>query len=251
MIILVGSLALGFVSIGLIFPNSVAGKFIWTAINALGMAGDKYKERNAIANYRAAVSSAGQEVGNMASTAGEYDALISSRKREREGLENKRDTLGVEIDVLQEEKSDDDPQIVSRATRLMQINNRIEAIGKDIEKYETSKSNLVNKLRTSVTTVTEGQRKAKELETDLKLSQDAARLASSEVAFNVDGSRDSMTQSERILLEQIEKNLGKASVISQISGTSDEDKQLQLKVEAKKAANFLAARREQKALPSS
>ena len=232
---------------GYAVPNSIPGKFLWAFLNALGMAGDKYKARNSIANYNAALNRTGRQVGSGAMSAGEYEALIASRTREKGELQDEADQIEAELDVLDDEKvPDTDPQKVRKGERLIEVQNRLENIDADLKRYGQTQQNTITMLRESKDKVIKGQRRARELEQDLNMSETESRLARMNSAFNPDAGHDTMDEADRLVQEQIDKNRGRTKVFQEVMGEPGEDRDLKDKVTARKTANFLAARRAQK-----
>lgn len=243
-ILTVAALILAF---GYFVPGSIPGKFVWGTLNALGMAGDSYKARHSVANYKAALARTGREVGSGAEAAGGYEALISSRTREKGELMDEADTIEAELDVLDEEgRPDTDPQKVRKGERLMEIQSRLSDIDADLKRYGQTQQNTIAALRSSKDKVLKGQRRARELEQDLSMSETEQRLARESAAFNPDAGHDTMDEADRLVQEQIDKNRGRAKVFQEVMGEPQEDRDLTQKVTARKTANFLAARRANK-----
>lgn len=244
-----GGLFLLIVLLGYFAPNSIPGKFVWGFLNVLGMAGDNYKAAHSIANYRAANKRKASEIGRGAENAGDYEALIQSRTREKGTLMDEADELEDAIDQLDNEGvSDDHPFKSVRGERLLQIQDRLAKINEDLNRYGSTQANTLALLRRGKEDVINGERRERELTEDYKASQTEVALARSTASFHPDSGHDTQKEAEDLVQQQIDKNRGRARVFQDVMGdSSGEDQALKDRITARKTKDFLAQRRAQKA----
>lgn len=239
-------LTVAFLLVGYFSPSSIPGKFVWGTLDSLNLAGDNYKARHAIANYRGAVGRKATTLGSGIEHAGNYQALIASATREKTQKLEEAEELEAKLDLLDGEGCpDDSPQKLRLGEQLIEVQARLERIDAALARYGATKESTRRLLVTAKDDVLKGRKRARELEQDYHASRTEAELARQASAFSPDG-HDTMDEAERLVQGQIDANRGRAAAFQDVLGVSDEDRSLDARLTARKTADFLKARRANK-----
>jgi hypothetical protein len=229
---------------GYFVPSSLPGRFVHTLLSVVGWEAKAFKERNALANYNAAIERRSHQLSNGIGGAGEYDALISSREREQKYLLDSIDTAESRIDVLDSDGVDDrDPRKVRLGGELIRLQERLEIVNGELERYRTTRQSLVGTLQTAAQSVTDGRRKAQELAADLRASEIEQQATAQAMGVDLTSGHDTLSDAERIVQERIDRNRGTAAATRDVLGQGSADQALDARVREKKVTGFLEARR--------
>lgn len=246
MIYVIGVLIVSLLLFGYAFPSSLPGKFVWTLLNVFGAAGDSYKARHSIENYRGSLRQKAAELGRGVQNAGDYAALIAAATREKSRKMTEAELLEQKLDLLDSEGvPDDDQQKCQLGEQLLAVQNRINVLDENLKRYGATDASARAMLVQVKEEVINSEQRARELEQDYKMSETEARLVQQSSTVNV-GGHDTLAQAEQIVQDQIDRNRGRASAFQEIMGKPSADRDLERRLTTKRTSEFLAKRRSQK-----
>lgn len=229
---------------GYVSPSSIPGKFLWGFLDMLGMAGDNYKAKNAMANYRGSLARRKQSMNPGLESIGEVAAEIASYQRILAKKMSDADKLELKLNILDEDGvSDDDKTKLDIGAQLLQLQSEIEDLEKDIKNLGGTKIQFTEMLVAAKNEVLKGERESERLEGQLKRSEVEVELERQKQTFALTG-HDTTSQAKELVEKQIERNKGRASAYRDVLGTSDDDAALDKRVADRQTADFLAKRRQ-------
>jgi len=191
-----------------------------------------------VAVYQAQVDASADEIRDATKGLEEYKGLVARLQRQVESGTKEKNLLEAKIknhlNVGQEDRAAD------LAMQLTRVEKELAENQGQLQQYEGAYQANLKKIRYAHTKIEDAKQKAQKLQADLRLSKAEAETAKLAQSFNVKTSTlDGLGEIEEEINRQIDRNRGKAQVISDLAQDGLADIEAEESLRKAEAASIL------------
>jgi phage shock protein A len=191
-----------------------------------------------VAVYQAQVDASADEIRDATKGLEEYQGLVARLQRQVEGGQKERNLLEAKIKghlaAGQEDRAAD------LAMQLGRVEKELTENEAQLEQYRNAYAANLKKIRYAHSKIEEAKQRAGKLKADLRLSKAEAETAKLAQSFNVKSNTlDGLGEIEEEINRQIDRNRGKAQVITDLSQDGLADMEAEEALRKAEAASVL------------